>query len=76
MATLDLAYGLREVFGYTSAKACVYSLLSLVNLLGLNINEHGVLDCGSYVTEAQRLVPVIIEEMTADGLQSLIMLVS
>lgn len=76
MRTLDLAYGLPEVFGYASAKACVYSLLSLVSLFGFNINEHGVLDLGSYVSEAQRLVPLVIQEMTADGLQSLIMLVS
>lgn len=76
MGTLDLAYGSREVFGHASAKACVYSLLSLVSLFGLDINEHGVVDCGSYVSEAQRLVPHIIQEMTDDGLQSLIMLVS
>lgn len=76
MGTLDLAYGLREVFGYASAKACVYSLLSLVCLFGLDDNEHELLDCGAYVSEAQRLVPSMIQEMTVDGLQSLTMLVS
>ncbi|KAF7712600.1 Fungal Zn(2)-Cys(6) binuclear cluster domain-containing protein [Penicillium ucsense] len=72
--TLDLAYGSSDVFGHASAKACVYSLISLVSLLGLDINSHEVLDCGSYVSGAQRLVPRIIQEMTVDGLQSLIML--
>lgn len=74
--TLDLAYGSHEVLGYASAKACVYSLLSLVSLFGLDIKEIGNVDCGAYVSEAQLLVPCVIQEMTTDGLQSLIMLVS
>ena len=74
--TLDLAYGSSDVFGYASAKACVYTLISLVSLVGMDMNNHEVLDFGSYVSGAQRLVPRITQEMTVDGLQSLIMLVS
>ncbi|KAJ6134653.1 hypothetical protein N7523_000975, partial [Penicillium sp. IBT 18751x] len=72
--TLDLAYGPPDAFGYASAKACVYSLISLVNVFGLNEDIHTAVDCGAYASEAQRLVSRIIDEMTVDGLQSLIML--
>lgn len=74
--TLDHAYGPPEVFGHASSKACVWSLLSLVTLFGLDTGEHGDSDCGWYILEAQRLMPRIIQEMTVDGLQSLMMLVS
>ncbi|EPS34457.1 hypothetical protein PDE_09421 [Penicillium oxalicum 114-2] len=50
--------------------------LAYVSLFGMDINNHEVLDFGSYVSGAQRLVPRITQEMTVDGLQSLIMLVS
>ncbi|KAJ5981767.1 Transcription factor [Penicillium canescens] len=75
MKTLDLAYGPRGVFGSTSANACVYSFISLVSLFGFDDNTHGAVDCGSYASTALRAVPHIIEEMTVDGLQSLMMLV-
>lgn len=76
MGTLDLAYGPQCVFGYTSARACVYSFIALMNLFGFDENTHEAVDCGSYASAAQSAVPQIIEEMTVDGLQSLIVLVS
>jgi hypothetical protein len=76
MKTLDLAYGPRGVFGHTSADACVYSCIALVNLFGFDDNIHGPVNCGSYASAAQKAVPHIIQEMTIDGLQSLVMLVS
>ncbi|OJJ37887.1 hypothetical protein ASPWEDRAFT_50899 [Aspergillus wentii DTO 134E9] len=76
METLDLAYGPFHVFGYTSAKSCVYAFLSLVTLFGFDDDAYQAVDCGSYTSAAHRLVPDIIQEMTVDGLQSLIMLTS
>ncbi|KAI9926201.1 hypothetical protein MW887_004664 [Aspergillus wentii] len=73
--TLDLAYGPPGVFGYASARACVWSFLSLVGMFGFDINTYGAVDCGSYISEARGLLPSIIHEMTVDGLQSLVMLV-
>ncbi|KAJ5090706.1 hypothetical protein N7532_009390 [Penicillium argentinense] len=73
--TLDLAYGPFHVFGYASAKSCAYSFLSLITLFGFDDDDaQRAVDCGSYASAAQRLVPHIIQEMTVDGLQSLIML--
>ncbi|KAJ5962518.1 hypothetical protein N7501_007459 [Penicillium viridicatum] len=75
MKTLDLVYGPRCVFGHTSANACVYSFIALMNLFGFDDNTHGAVYCGSYASAVQRAVPYIIEEMTVDGLQSLIILI-
>jgi hypothetical protein len=61
--------------GSASAKSCVYAFLSLVSLFGLDDNIHGAMDCQSYASAAQSFVIPVIEEMTVDGLQSLIMLV-
>ena len=74
--TLDLAYGSPQSFGYASAKACVWSFLSLVTLFGFDIDVRGAVDCGFYTLEAQRLLPRVIQEMTLDGIQCLMMLVS
>ncbi|KAJ5817048.1 Transcription factor [Penicillium robsamsonii] len=74
MKTLDLAYGPRGVFGHTSANACVCSFIALVNLFGFDDNMHGPVNFGSYASAAQKAVPHIIQEMTVDGLQSLVML--
>ncbi|KAL2821093.1 hypothetical protein BJX63DRAFT_427772 [Aspergillus granulosus] len=73
--TLDLAYGPGQSFGSDSAKACVYSFLSLVTLFGLGDSIHGAMDCGSYASTAQNLIPRIIQEMTASGLEALVMLI-
>ncbi|CAG7970150.1 unnamed protein product [Penicillium salamii] len=72
--TLDLAYGPPELFGYASARACVWSFLSLVTLFGLDTNVSGTVDCGFSILEAQKLLPRLIQEMTVDGIQSLLML--
>ncbi|CAG8125503.1 unnamed protein product [Penicillium olsonii] len=72
--TLDLAYGSPQSFGYASAKACVWSFLSLVTLFGFDIDIRGPVDCGFYTLEAQRLLPRVIQEMTLDGIQCLMML--
>jgi hypothetical protein len=76
MKTLDLAYGPRGVSGSASANACVYSFISLVGLFGFDDNLHGAIDSGFYASAAQRAIPHIVEEMTVDGLQSIMMLVS
>ncbi|CAG8329501.1 unnamed protein product [Penicillium salamii] len=72
--TLDLAYGPPELFGHASSKACVWSFLSLVTLFGLDTNVSGTVDCGFTILEAQKLLPRLIQEMTVDGVQSLLML--
>jgi hypothetical protein len=74
--TLDLAYGPGQVFGWGSARACIYSFLALVTLFELGDNLHGAMDCGSYALAAQNLMPKITQEMTPSGLEALVMLVS
>jgi len=73
--TLDLAYGLPEAIGSASARSCVYAFLSVVTQFGFDDNMHGAMDCGSYASAAQSYMAQITQEMTLDGLQSLIMLV-
>ncbi|KAH3204069.1 hypothetical protein KXV64_002490 [Aspergillus fumigatus] len=73
--TLDLAYSPSRPSGSASAKSCVYSFLSLISLFGFDDNIHGATDCQSYASAAQSLLAPVVEEMTVDGLQSLIMLV-
>ena len=73
--TLDLAYGSERAFGSDSAKSCVYAFLSVVTLFGYDDNIRGTMDCGSFASAARKFVAQITEEMTLDGLQSLIMLV-
>lgn len=74
--TLDLAYSPVKLPGLASAKSCVYSFLSLVSLFGLDDSIQNVMDCRSYASAAQSFMTLMMEEMTVDGLQSLIMLVS
>lgn len=74
--TLDLAYGSNRVASSASAKSCVYAFLSVVTLFGFDDDMHGAMDCGSYAAAAQSFMAQITQEMTLDGLQSLIMLVS
>ncbi|KAL4912442.1 C6 zinc finger domain protein [Aspergillus aurantiobrunneus] len=71
----DLAYSPVCFAGSASAKSCVFAFLSLVFLFGLDDNIHGAKDCQSYASAAQSFLAPIIEKMTVDGLQSLIMLV-
>ncbi|CEN60033.1 hypothetical protein ASPCAL02474 [Aspergillus calidoustus] len=73
--TLDLAYGPGQVFGWGSARACIYSFLALVTLFELGDNLHGAMDCGSYALAAQNLMPKITQEMTPSGLEALVMLI-
>ncbi|KAL2824450.1 hypothetical protein BJY01DRAFT_230460, partial [Aspergillus pseudoustus] len=71
---LHLAYSPEQTFGSDSAKACVYSFFSLVTLFGLGDNLHEAIDCGSYASAAQNLIPRITHEMTPCGLEALIIL--
>lgn len=73
--TLDLAYSPLYPPGSASAKACVYAFLSFVSLFGFDDVVIGAMDIQSYALAAQNFVTPVIEEMTVDGLQSLIMLV-
>lgn len=73
--SLDLVYSPLQPPGSASAKSCVYAFLSLVSLFGLDDNISGAMDCQSYASAAQSFQIPVIEEMTVDGLQTLIMLV-
>ena len=73
--TLDLAYGTPQIIGSASARSCVYAFFSVVTQFGFDDNVHGATDCGSYASTAQSSMAQITQEMTLDGLQSLIMLV-
>ncbi|ODM17049.1 hypothetical protein SI65_07448 [Aspergillus cristatus] len=73
--TLDLAYGMPQAIGSASARSCVYAFFSVVTQFGFDDNMHGAMDCGSYASAAQSYMAQITQEMTLDGLQSLIMLI-
>lgn len=73
--TISLAYNPAQSFGSASAKSCIYSFLSLVSLFGFDDSIHGAMDCRSFASAAQSFMTPVIQEMTVDGLQSLIMLV-
>lgn len=73
--TLDLAYNPVPSFGSASAKSCVYAFLAIVSLFGFEDRIHDAMDCRSYALTAQTFMTPVMEEMTVDGLQSLIMLV-
>lgn len=73
--TLDLAYAHERAAGSDSAKACVYAFLSVVTQFGYGDNMREAIDCGSYASAAQGFMAQMVQEMTLDGLQSLIMLV-
>lgn len=73
--TISLAYNPAQSFGSCSAKSCLYSFLSLVSLFGFDDGIHGAMDCRSFASAAQSFMTPVMQEMTVDGLQSLIMLV-
>lgn len=70
--TLDLVYAHERNAGSDSAKACVYAFLSVVTQLGYGDNVHEAIDCGSYASAAQSFMVQMVQGMTLDGLQSLI----
>jgi hypothetical protein len=72
--TLDLAYG-PPGHGADSAKACIYAFLSVVMIFGFANNLGDVLDCETYAIAAQSFTTSLTNEMTIDGLQTLIQLV-
>jgi hypothetical protein len=74
--TLDLAYRPLQVAGSASAKACVYAFLSHISLFGFDNNTQGSMDCQAYAAMVHNFTTEVIQELTVDGLQSLIMLVS
>ncbi|KAK1147561.1 hypothetical protein N8T08_000903 [Aspergillus melleus] len=71
--TLDLAYGSPGP-GADSAKSCIYAFLSVVIIFGFETDLGDVLDCETYAAAAQRFTVQIINEMTINGLQTLLML--
>ncbi|KAI9369631.1 hypothetical protein BJX61DRAFT_518744 [Aspergillus egyptiacus] len=73
--TLDLAYDPVPSFGSASARSCVYAFVALVSLFGFEDSTADAMDCRSYALAARSYMTVVMEEMTVDGLQSLIMLV-
>lgn len=79
--TLPLAYteGNRNQHGVRSAKACVYGLIFTSDIFGHN-NDRDMSQTGSacenYALELEDSTPMILREMTVDGLEALSMLVS
>ncbi|RAK78075.1 fungal specific transcription factor domain-containing protein [Aspergillus fijiensis CBS 313.89] len=71
--TLHLAYG-PHCYGSDSAKSCIYALLSVVAIFGLENDLGDALDCEAYAIASQSFTVPIINEMTMDGLQALVML--
>lgn len=73
--TLDLAYSPVPSSGSASAKSCIYAFLAVVSLFGFEDRTHDAMDYRSYALAAQTFMTPVMQEITIDGLQSLIMLV-
>ncbi|CAJ0550147.1 Ff.00g100770.m01.CDS01 [Fusarium sp. VM40] len=78
--TLPLAYaeGNGNQHGVRSAKACVYGLIFTSDIFGHNNDRdmsEAVSACESYALELEDSIPMILREMTADGLEALSMLI-
>lgn len=73
--TLDLAYNPVPSSGSASAKSCMYAFLAIVSLFGFEDRTQDAMDYRSYALAAQTFMTPVMQEMTIDGLQSLIMLV-
>jgi hypothetical protein len=79
--TLYLAYaeGSGNEHGVRSAKACVYGIILTSEIFGHN-NEKDMSElgptCENYALELEDSLPMILREMTVDGLEALSMLVS
>ncbi|KAJ5613439.1 hypothetical protein N7510_006633 [Penicillium lagena] len=69
--TLNLAYGQRGIHGFVSARTCTYAFLALVRLFGFDDGVTEEIPSLQYANEAERLLPIVIQEMTSDGLQTL-----
>ncbi|KAJ5561708.1 hypothetical protein N7461_000469, partial [Penicillium sp. DV-2018c] len=72
--TLDLAYGQCGIHGFVSARTCIYAFMALVRLFGFDDELPEEISWLQYANEAERLLPSVIQEMTSDGLQTLVML--
>jgi hypothetical protein len=79
--TLPLAYadGNGNQHGVRSAKACVYAIILITDIFGLNSNKD-MSEAGpayeNYALELEDSLPIISREMTIDGFEALAMLVS
>ena len=78
--TINLAYQ-QENFqstGQASAKACIYAFLAFVSIF----NIHGasgtglLLNSEAYALKAQSLTPQLLQDITTESLQTVVMLVS
>ncbi|RGP77791.1 transcriptional activator mut3p [Fusarium longipes] len=75
LAQVDTIVGIERQRGVISAKACVRAILVLGDVLGHNVTEVGPTELQNYVREIEDSLPVMLQEMTIDGLESLTMLI-
>ncbi|KAL5088894.1 hypothetical protein Trisim1_006040 [Trichoderma cf. simile WF8] len=72
--TLDLAYSSADSPSIVSARACVYSFLAVASILHIEDDSAAKMSCESYLAAARSLIPQVTQEMTGDGLQTLVTL--
>lgn len=73
--TLDLAYSSPDSPSVVAARACVYSFLAVASILHIEDDSAAKMSCESYLAAARSLIPQVTQEMTGDGLQTLVTLV-
>jgi hypothetical protein len=74
--TLDLAYQSRDSPSAASARSCVYSFLAMISILRFEQDPSAAMASESYAAAAASFIPQVTQEMTGDGLQMLVTLVS
>ncbi|KAJ4865417.1 fungal specific transcription factor domain-containing protein [Trichoderma breve] len=72
--TLDLAYSSPDSPSVVSARACVYSFLAVASILHIEDDSAAKMSSESYLAAARSLIPQVTQEMTGDGLQTLVTL--
>ncbi|KAL7948103.1 hypothetical protein V8C42DRAFT_316700 [Trichoderma barbatum] len=72
--TLDLAYRSCDSPSAVAARACVYSFLAMTSILHFEEDTGATMACESYLAAATSFIPQITQEMTGDGLQTLVTL--
>lgn len=74
--TLDLAYQQRDSPSAASAWSCVYSFLAMTSILRVEQESSTTMASETYASAAASFIPQVTQEMTGDGLQMLVTLVS
>ncbi|EGR49738.1 uncharacterized protein TRIREDRAFT_59760, partial [Trichoderma reesei QM6a] len=70
--TLCSAYQSHNSHSAASSRACVYSFLALISILRFEDGSTATMACESYVAAATSMIPQVMQDMTGDGLQTVV----